>query len=63
MKKKDSWIQSIKGILIVLVVLGHAILPVIRNNSCLAYIAFSIIYSFHMFAFFFVSGWGGNVSI
>lgn len=62
MRNKDSRIQVIRGILTVFVVLGHAILPSIRTMSVLFKVMFIVIYSFHMFAFFFVSGWVNTLS-
>lgn len=62
MRKKDSRIQVIRGILTIFVVLGHAILPSIRTESVPFKVMFTVIYSFHMFAFFFVSGWVNSLS-
>ncbi len=63
-KQRLIWADSLKGILIVLVVLGHAIQGVygedVESNRI-----WNIIYSFHMPAFFAISGffvkpvWGG----
>ena len=47
MSKRIEWIDIAKGILIVLVVLGH---------SEISGIAASVINSFHMAAFFFLAG-------
>ena len=63
-KKRVKWADSLKGILILLVVLGHSIQGVYGENvdSCLLW---NVIYSFHMPAFFAISGffvrpaWGG----
>lgn len=51
-------LDSIKGVLIVLVIIGHAIqfcMPDCEQNFC-----FRFIYSFHMPLFFFVSGYLAN---
>lgn len=57
MKNRLIWADALKGLLIILVVLGHAIQYVpgggVDNGNHL----FAYIYSFHMPAFFAVSGW------
>lgn len=56
--KRLPYLDNIKGLLIILVVIGHAIqycLPTYEMN-----IAFRFIYSFHMPLFFFVSGYLAN---
>ena len=50
------WADSLKGILIILVVLGHAI-QVVLGQGCFDNHLWNLIYSFHMAAFFAVSGW------
>ncbi len=59
MKKRIKWIDICKGFLIVLVVLGHVIAS--YNNSGISNIIyetiFSVIYSFHMATFVFISGY------
>lgn len=55
MKSRDLSFDFIKGILIILVVLGHAIQMVLQN-SCWDNYLFHLIYSFHMPLFFFISG-------
>lgn len=50
------WADSLKGILIMLVVLGHAIQEVLRE-ACFDNHVWNIIYSFHMPAFMAVSGY------
>ena len=47
MNKRIRWIDIAKGILILLVIIGHC-----EVGSCVKY----VIYSFHMGAFFFLSG-------
>ena len=52
MKKKTDrilWVDIFKGILIVLMVLGHSKSPILNY-----------IYAFHMAAFFFISGYTTN---
>lgn len=51
-KNRVSWIDISKGIAIILVVLGHSIQSYGNDNDVL----FKCIYSFHMPAFFVVSG-------
>ena len=57
-----SWIDAYKGVLIVLVVLGHVIggavhiMPEEMGSRNVAEYAFKFIYSFHMPAFFFIAG-------
>jgi fucose 4-O-acetylase-like acetyltransferase len=54
-KKRDSFFDNFKAVLIFFVVLGH-ILESFLNNSSFMF-AYSIIYSFHMPAFVFVAGY------
>lgn len=54
--KRLIWADSLKGFLIVLVVLGHAIQLTI-NNACFTNHLWNLIYSFHMPAFMAVSGY------
>lgn len=46
-KQRENWVDIVKGIGIILVVMGHAGCPVLPHG---------IIYSFHMPLFFFLSG-------
>lgn len=50
------WVDSLKGWLILLVIIGHAIQSVLINNFESNHI-WRLIYSFHMPAFIAVSGW------
>lgn len=68
-RKRLIWADSLKGWLIVLVVLGHAIQYTL-GNQCETNHLWNIIYSFHMAAFMAVSGfvafrsgahWGGII--
>lgn len=65
--KRLAWADSLKGILILLVVLGHAIQYTLRNG-CYTNHLWNVIYSFHMPAFMAVSGFlayrvgGGKLS-
>lgn len=60
-KMRENWLDSVKGILIILVVLGHAIQNTIPdcNDSHL----WNYIYSFHMAAFMMVSGYANSKDI
>lgn len=55
-KERLLWADSLKGWLILLVILGHAIQSVLRVD-CYSNHLWNIIYSFHMPAFMAVSGW------
>ena len=55
-KKNISTINISKGIGILLVVLGHVVVPEIRQNSSIAAGLFGFIYSFHMPLFIAISG-------
>lgn len=55
-KKRIIWADALKGWLMVLVIIGHAIQTVLKNG-CFNEHVFNIIYSFHMPAFMAVSGW------
>lgn len=50
------WADSLKGYLMILVILGHAIQSVLVDNFSTNHV-WNIIYSFHMPAFMAVSGW------
>lgn len=54
-RTRVEWLDSLKGILIVLVVVGHFILPVHNAGEPIS-ITYDIIYMFHMPLFVFVSG-------
>ena len=64
--KRLNWVDSLKGLLIILVILGHSIQYTI-GNACYFNHLWNIIYSFHMPAFMAVSGflayikWGGAI--
>lgn len=66
--RRIIWADSLKGVLIMLVVLGHAI-QVTLSDKCMTNHLWNMIYSFHMPAFMAVSGflayrssaqWGGQ---
>lgn len=57
MKERLLWIDSLKGILILLVIVGHAIAKVIGNDAANNDYWWCLIYSFHMPAFIAVSGY------
>lgn len=54
--KRFNWADSIRGILILLVVLGHAIQKTL-GDGCEENHLWNAIYSFHMAAFMAVSGY------
>ncbi len=55
-KKRLIWVDALKGLLILLVILGHAIQKEL-GADCEQSRLWNIIYSFHMPAFMAVSGW------
>lgn len=55
-KQRLVWADSLKGWLMVLVVLGHAI-QCVEPEGCFDNRVWNIIYSFHMPAFMAISGW------
>lgn len=57
MKARRSDLDVFKGILIILMVLGHVIQTIISPDDFDNNIVFKVIYSFHMPAFFFISGY------
>ncbi len=59
--KRDIRIDSIKGLLILLVVIGHQIEPFIQGSR-LTHAIFLLIYSFHMPLFVMISGYLTNPS-
>ena len=56
MNKRLLWADSLKGVLILLVILGHAIQRVLVDE-CFSNHIWNIIYSFHMPAFMAISGY------
>lgn len=54
---RNKVIDISKSIALILVVIGHAIIGNIRENSDLWNVIYDTIYSFHMFFFFLVSGY------
>ncbi|MFQ7596893.1 acyltransferase family protein [uncultured Clostridium sp.] len=55
--QKDRNIDSLRGLMIILVVLGHAIIPQIRENNEYYTNVWNTIYYFHMPIFFMISGY------
>lgn len=53
MKQRLLWIDALRGILILTVILGHAL----QHGDYYHRLPWNIIYSFHMAAFFAVSGY------
>ena len=56
MKQRLIWADSLKGWLMILVILGHAIQTIMLEDYNNDHV-WNIIYSFHMPAFMAVSGW------
>lgn len=55
-KRRLIWVDALKGILMILVVLGHAIQAEL-GPYCEESHLWNLIYSFHMPAFMAISGW------
>ncbi|MBQ9374979.1 MAG: acyltransferase family protein [Ruminococcus sp.] len=55
--KRLGWADCAKGIGIILVVLGHTIVPSIYTSNVVAQFIREFIYNFHMQLFFFISGY------
>ena len=55
-KERLIWADSLKGWLMLLVILGHAIQSVMIDDFASNHV-WTLIYSFHMPAFMAVSGW------
>ena len=55
-KKRILWADSLKGWLMILVIVGHAI-QIVLGSDCETNHVWNLIYSFHMPAFMAVSGW------
>lgn len=53
--RRLAWVDILRGFLILIVILGHVLQRGDFNNSTL----WNVIYSFHMSAFFVLSGWVG----
>ena len=60
--KRIEWLDAARGIAMLLVILGHAIRPEMRDDSTACYILFRVIYLFHMNLFFFLSGYAYSLS-
>lgn len=65
MNNRLIWADSIKGWLILLVIIGHCIASIIGNDAANLDYWWCLIYSFHMPAFIAISGYlnyrgGGN---
>ena len=56
MKERLIWADALKGLLMILVIIGHAI-QTVEQETCETNHLWNIIYSFHMPAFMAVSGW------
>ena len=54
--KREIWIDSFKGVLILLVVLGHS-MQFFLGDKCYDNYWWNLIYSFHMPAFMAISGY------
>ena len=55
-KERLVWADSLKGWLMILVIIGHAIQSVMTDDFASSHV-WNLIYSFHMPAFMAVSGW------
>ena len=55
MKQRDAYFDNVKGILILLVVIGHLIEPFYLKSKFVESL-YTFIYTFHMPAFIFLSG-------
>lgn len=55
-QKQDNIIRISKGLCIIFVVLGHTMIPSIRNANGTIYSIWTVIYLFHMPVFFAISG-------
>lgn len=55
--RRDIQIDNIKGLLIYLVVLGHILSLDFRGSNLVSAVLYSVIYSFHMPCFIFLSGY------
>ncbi len=56
---RDTYLDSVKAVLIFFVILGHCITRIGENTECITLI-FNVIYSFHMPLFVFISGFFFN---
>lgn len=56
MKQRLIWPDLLKGWLMILVILGHAIQTALRD-ACFDNHVWNLIYSFHMPCFMAISGW------
>lgn len=66
--KRLIWADALKGYLILTVILGHAIQYCLPDSQCEGNYWWRLIYSFHMAAFFTISGFvnyksGGEYSL
>lgn len=57
-KKREPYLDNVKFVLIVLVVIGHSLVPTLKAHSAEA--AYLFIYTFHMPAFVLISGYLGR---
>ena len=55
-RQRLTWLDIARGIGIILVVLGHSVTTVIRENSAAAMQIYNAVYFFHMPLLFFISG-------
>lgn len=56
---RDTYLDSVKAVLIFFVILGHCITRIGENTECIT-LFFNVIYSFHMPLFVFISGFFFN---
>jgi fucose 4-O-acetylase-like acetyltransferase len=62
MEERIKWLDTAKGVGIILVILGHAVTTAIREDSKVAMLLYNFIYFFHMPFLFYLSGCGYRLS-
>jgi fucose 4-O-acetylase-like acetyltransferase len=62
MEERIKWLDTAKGVGIILVILGHAVTTAIREDSQAAMLLYNLIYFFHMPFLLYLSGYGYRLS-
>lgn len=62
MEERVKWLDTAKGVGIILVILGHAVTTAIREDSKAAMLLYNFIYFFHMPFLLYLSGYGYRLS-